>query len=226
MTKLSPQPSSLNRLEDGSVEIPLTVPWAEIQTALEKEIQKAVDEAEISGFRKGKAPRNLVEPKLDKSHLYSHAIEHLLPETYSKAVKEAKISPILYPKITLIKGQEGQDWEFKATTCEIPEVNLQFPLKTGKIDELRKEARVKIPNILIEEEANHRLATLAENLSGLGLTTTSYLQTKKLTLETLKSQMSQTARADLETEFILSHIQNEQKLPDRKSTLEFLQKMA
>ena len=203
----------------------MVIPWSEIQKTFEKEVDKTVANAEIQGFRKGKAPRNLVEPKLDKSHLYSHAVQHILPEIYAAAVKAANLKPVLYPQIKIVKGLEGQNWEFLAITCEAPIVNLPQPLKTGKLEELRKLARVKVPDLLVEEEANHRLASLAENITKLGLTTESYLTSKKLTPETLKARLAQDSRTDLETEFILLHIQSTHKFPDRKSALDFLQKL-
>lgn len=213
----------INRLSNGTIEIKLVIPWSDILAAYEKEVDEAVASAEIQGFRKGKAPRNLVEPKLDKSHLYSHSVQHLLPDVYATAIKEHGLKPILYPQIKIIKGQEDQDWEFQAITCEAPEVKL--PPKLIKLDELKKQVDVKVPDLLVEEEANHRLASLVENITKLGLTTESYLSSKKLTPTTLKSQISQSSRTDLETEFILLRIQNDRKFPDRKATLDFLQKL-
>lgn len=224
MTKSSPPPSSLNKLDNGTIELTLIIPWSDIQKAYEKEVGETVANTEIQGFRKGRAPRSMVEPKLDRSHLYSHAVQHLLPEAYAAAVKANNIKPILYPQIKIVKGQEGLDWEFLATTCEAPTVTL--PEKLDKdLNVLRQKSQVKIPDLLVEEEANHRLVALVENITKLGLTTESYLQSKKLTPTTLKSQISQSSRTDLETEFILLAIQKDHNLPDRKSTLDILQKL-
>ena len=96
-------------------------------------------------------------------------------------------------------------------------------LSVKDLDELRKLVNVKVPDLLVAEEVNHRLAALVENITQLGLTTESYLQSKKLTPDTLKSQLTSQARSDLEAEFILLAIQQSQKLADRKSTLDFLQ---
>lgn len=213
--------NEVTKKEDGSIQIKLVIPWPDIQSAYEKEVDETIANTEIQGFRKGKAPRDLVEPKLDKSQLYSHAVQHLLPKIYSTAVKEHNLKPILYPQISIQKNDFGQDWQFTATTCEAPEVIL--PEKLAKLDELRKIVAVKVPDLLVVEEVNHRLAALVENITQLGLTTESYLQSKKLTPETLKTQLSGQARSDLETEFILLAVQQGQKLADRKATLDFLQ---
>ncbi|TSC84543.1 MAG: trigger factor [Microgenomates group bacterium Gr01-1014_16] len=224
MIKSSPQLSSLNKLPNGTIELSLTVRWSDIQKGYEKEVTEAIANAELPGFRKGKAPRNLVEAKLDKSHLYSHAVQHLLPEAYAAAVKTHNLKPVLYPQIKILKGQENQDWEFQAITCEAPSVILPEKLSSD-LNTLRQKSQVKIPDLLVEEEANHRLASLAENITKLGLTSKQYLASKKLTPESLKAQISQNSRTDLETEFTLLHLQSVQKLPDRKSTLDFLQKL-
>ena len=84
---------------------------------------------------------------------------------------------------------------------------------------------MKIPDLLVEEEASHRLSALAENITRLGLSVDSYLKTKNLTPQDLKSQVSNEARASLEAEFILRGIQEQEKLTDRKSVLNFLQSL-
>lgn len=220
----------------GTITLLLKIPWADIQVAFEKEVEKAVKEAEIKGFRKGTAPRNLVEPGLDKNHLYSHAVQELLPEVYTRAVKAQNLKPILYPKIRILKAETGQDWEFEAVTCEIPVVTLP-DYKTGIsklpkepadtkldriIDYLQANSQITVPDLLVEEEANHRLSALIENLTQIGLTTESYLASKKMTAEGLKASIATTAKIGLTQEFILLQIQTREKLANRKATLDFL----
>ena len=77
----------------------------------------------------------------------------------------------------------------------------------------------------MEEEANHRLARLVENLTQLGTSVDQYLSTKKLTAAELKAQLASQTRADLTTEFILLEVQTTQKLADRTKTLEFLKSL-
>ena len=222
--------NKVTRLDNGTIEIILTLPWSDIKQVYDKEVDEAVKNTQIPGFRKGQAPRSQVEAKLDKSHLYSHSVQHLLPDLYTAAVKSHHLKPILSPQIKITQGQEGHDWEFSAVICEAPVVNFTLPAKLPtelpeKLDFLRKQAAIKIPDLLVEEETNHRLTALAENITKLGLTTDQYLSTKRLTPTDLKGQTSQEARIDLETEYILLHIQVKQKLPDRKSALDYLQKL-
>jgi FKBP-type peptidyl-prolyl cis-trans isomerase (trigger factor) len=231
--------STINRLKNGTLELKLTIPWPLIDAAFNRQVEKAVGETEIPGFRKGKAPRDVVEPKLDKSALMSNALSEILPQVYSDEVQKNNLKPILYPQIKIDKGETGQDWEFTATTCEAPEVVLpdyktELPKlhpKEGEnklqtiVEFLQKNSHVEVPDLLVEEESNHRLSGLAENLTQLGLDLPKYLQTKKITAEGLKAQTAQTARIDLEIELVLNKIRESEKLPDRAKTLDFLQSL-
>lgn len=214
----------------------LILPWSDILKEYEHQVLHAVEDTELPGFRKGKAPRDLVEPKLDKNQLYSRCIEELLPKVYSVEVQKRNLKPILYPKIRVLKGEIGQDWEFEAITCEAPTVILadyQAKLKDVKTEKpedrlasvlkvLSETTKVELSPILIEEEVNHRLANLTDNLTKLGMTTESYLSTKKTTADGLKANLTAEATADLTMEFILQEIGRIQKLTDRGQVLDFL----
>jgi len=231
--------ADLKRQTNGNLEITFSIPWSDIQTAYDKAVDHAVSHASLEGFRPGRAPRNLVEPKLDKNQLYSTALQDLLPKAYSQVVKDLKIQPILNPKITINSGQTGEDWQFTAVTCEPPTVNLpNYKVGVPKLPKepadtrldrviayLRSESKIQVPDILVEEEANHRLAALVENITHLGLSVDDYLKSKKTTSEDLKSQTAADARVALEAEFILTTLQSQEKLADRKATLDFLHKL-
>ncbi len=220
MTKSSLPSSSLSRPLNGNLELTLTVPWSRVHAAYESAVAEAVAAAELPGFRKGKAPRSLVEPKLDHNHTLSHALGHLIPKEYAAAVKEHSLKPLLNPRIKIVSGKEGEDWVFSATTCEAPKITL--PKKLLPLDKLIPVSRVLIPDLLVEEEANHHLNSLVENLTQLGTSVDQYLSTKKLTADELKAQLAKQAHDNLTTEFILLEVQKTQKLPDRAKTLEFL----
>lgn len=217
-------------LPNGNIEISLVLSWVEITKQLEKLILDAVANAELPGFRKGKAPRKLVEEKLNKNELLTHAAQELLPKLYEAAIKTHKITPILYPQITLVKAKENEDWEFTATVCEAPIVDLPSDYiksltketKENRLLWLDKNIQLNIPQILAEEEANHRLALLSENITKLGLSTEQYLQSKKTNAEGLRAQSLDEAKRDLKMEFVLEKIKKENKLENRAKTLDFI----
>ena len=227
---------NLQRSPDGTLILTLTLPWTEIKKEYEHQIHLAVDSAELPGFRKGKAPRDLVEPKLDKNQLYSKSVEALLPSVYSTALKSSNLKPILYPRIKIIKGELNSDWLFEAITCGAPPVTLgnyqnqAKDIKTDKPEDrlpailklLLDSSQVTLPQILVEEEVNHRLANLTDNLTKLGMTVDAYLSAKKTTPEGLKAIHTSEATADLTMEFILQEIGQQQKLSERTQVLDFL----
>ena len=113
-----------NKLPHNSFELTLTIPAVKIAEAKEKITNELVSEAEIDGFRKGKAPREVVEPKLDQNRVKGLIIEKLLPEFYAQAIQENNLQPIVNPQISLVSVEDGKDWQFKAVSCEKPTVTL------------------------------------------------------------------------------------------------------
>ncbi|MCL4360190.1 hypothetical protein M1555_02955 [Patescibacteria group bacterium] len=112
------------RQSDGTIELTITIPWANIEKTYEEVVNRAVENAEVTGFRKGKAPRNLVEPKLDKTKLYEEALQNIIPDVYNQAVTDAKIKPIINPKIELKEATEKKDWILRILTCERPALSM------------------------------------------------------------------------------------------------------
>ena len=109
---------------DGAIQLTITIPVDEVNKGYERAIVEIVNNAEIDGFRKGKAPRKLVEEKTDKSKIYEKVLQDIIPKAYVEAVKEHSLKPILSPKVELLKAKEGEDWEIRATTCEEPIIEL------------------------------------------------------------------------------------------------------
>ncbi len=116
--------STVNRIPDSTVELTITVPWTDVNKTYETVVSEAVKNAEVSGFRKGKAPRDIVEKNLDKTKLYEEVLKILIPQSYNQAVTEHKLTPIISPKVELKEANEGKDWVIRVLTCEKPPVTL------------------------------------------------------------------------------------------------------
>ncbi|MGI6119753.1 MAG: trigger factor, partial [Desulfosporosinus sp.] len=86
-----------------------------------KNISKKVN---IPGFRKGKAPRRIVELHVGKEALYNDALDPLIGVAYAKAVTESGINPVDQPSVDLVQVEEGKDLIFKAKVTVRPEVEL------------------------------------------------------------------------------------------------------
>ncbi|MFH0863819.1 MAG: trigger factor [Candidatus Gottesmanbacteria bacterium] len=133
---------AVNKLANGTIELTITTPWTDIQSNYEQVINEYVNEAELPGFRKGKAPRNLVIEKLDKNKVYEEVLKRIVPKYYSEAIKQESITPVIPPKIEVINFKENDVCQFKALTCEKPLVKLGDYQKG--IIELKKNKANKI----------------------------------------------------------------------------------
>jgi len=116
--------TSFKKLDNGNTELTITIPWTTVQETYTRVVDEIVKDAEVSGFRKGKAPRNVVEEHLDKNKTYEEVLKHLIPDSYAKAISEHTLKPIISPQITLSKAKEGEDWIVTALTCEKPSLTL------------------------------------------------------------------------------------------------------
>lgn len=232
-TKKSNQPA----LKDGTVTLKITVKKAAISKAYQSVLKASAQDVELKGFRKGRAPLNLVEQSLDKSALYSRVLELVLPPAYSQAVKAGKHLPLVDPQLTPIKMKEGEDWEFDAKLAEAPEVRVgdyrkyiakalraakrPKELKKDKerdwllqlvFDTLLKHAQVEPSPLLIEHEAHLAIHRLEKQLGELKLNLTDYLKSIKKSEEQFHQEYHQTARTNLALEFVLKAIMEQENI--------------
>ncbi len=114
----------LTWLPKKTFELEITIPWKEVKVDYDKTLKELAKETSVKGFRKGKAPLDMVEKNIDKQKVYEQVIRHLLPSFYQNAIKKHNLRPIVSPRIQAISLPENKDWVFKASSCEAPEVKL------------------------------------------------------------------------------------------------------
>lgn len=136
---------AIHRTPDATIEITVTVPWKEVQKVYDHVIDHAVEHAEMPGFRKGKAPKQLVEEKLDKTKVYEDVIRELLPDVYNQVVTKEKLAPIISPKVELKEAKEETDWQLVIRTCERPTVTLGDYQKTVKEGKTARHKKIWVP---------------------------------------------------------------------------------
>ncbi|SDF50124.1 trigger factor [Sporomusa acidovorans] len=112
------------RIDNHKTVLNLEIPQTEVTKALEKAYRKLANQVNIPGFRKGKAPRKVVEMRLGKEALLDEAFEILAPEAYAKALEEQAIDPVGRPEIEVVTLNEDEPLVFKATVVKKPEVTL------------------------------------------------------------------------------------------------------
>ncbi len=116
--------ATVNSVDQHKVEITIEVPATEVAKGIKQACQRIASQANIPGFRKGKAPRRILEMNFGKEAIMEEAFELLAGTSYNQALKENDIIPVTDPEIERITFEEGKDLVFKATLTKQPEVTL------------------------------------------------------------------------------------------------------
>ena len=135
--------SLIEKQSDGTIKLTITISKETAVKAQEAAIAAAVKQADIPGFRKGTAPKKVVEEKLNKDKLKEDTLRDILPAAYQEAVLEHNIRPIMNPKIHVDALEEGKDWVFEALTCEAPTIEVG-DYKKG-VKEVTAKSKIIIP---------------------------------------------------------------------------------
>lgn len=227
--------STISKQTDGTITLEITIAQVDIQKTKNDLIDESVKNADLPGFRKGKAPRKLVEEKLDKEKLKEEVLKKLLPNFYIQAVTQHKLRPIINPKIHIDKIEDEKDWTFSAITCESPVLELGDYKKTvqavtakskiilpgkepqsAKLEDIVKalleSCSAKIPKILIDHEADKLLAQTLDEIKRLGLTLDQYLSSTGKTPEQLREEYEKKAETDIKLEAILQTIAEKERI--------------
>lgn len=118
--------TTVERLPDHPARVVLEVEVEpeRVEQAVDRVYRRVVRDLRIPGFRKGRAPRKIVEMYLGKDALLQEAIEELVPAAYREAAKQAEIDPVSRAQIDIIDFGEGKPLTFKAEVDVKPEVTL------------------------------------------------------------------------------------------------------
>ena len=110
-----------DEIEQSQTVLHIELDEADINPYLNRAYNKVVGRVNIPGFRKGKAPRNIVEQYFGKESLINEALDSMLPEMTSKAISEQELNIVGMPSISL-EGMEPIS--FSATVPLIPSIDL------------------------------------------------------------------------------------------------------
>ncbi len=105
------------------VEVQVAVPWADMQAKWDEVLQKMSQDVEISGFRKGMAPVNIVEQQLG-TKLQDEVLKVVMPQFLIEALKGSDIIPIDYPKYEVVSFVKGQGLQYRAIVTNRPQVTV------------------------------------------------------------------------------------------------------
>ena len=114
----------VENLEKNMAKLTIEVSAEEFEKACEKAYQKNKNKINVQGFRKGKAPRNVIEKMYGAGVFFEDAANEIIPEAYADAAKESGLDIVSRPEIDVVQIEKGKSFIFTAEVAVKPEVEL------------------------------------------------------------------------------------------------------
>lgn len=153
----------VEKLEKNMAKLTIEVPAEELEKAMQNAYLRAKNRITIPGFRKGKAPRKMIEQMYGKGIFLEDAANALIPEQYSKALEECDFEIVSQPEIDVTQIEPGKAFIFTAEVAVKPEVTLgeykglEVPKSETEVTDEEIEAELKK-----EQEKNSRTITVED----------------------------------------------------------------
>lgn len=131
----------------GTLEVTATID--EVKAGFQQAVQRIANNVNIPGFRKGKAPRNIIESRYGKEAVAGEAFDIVVNKAYRKALEENKLTPVSEPKLDDKVFEEGKEMSVKITVTLKPEPELgeykglKLEKKAVRVDEKQIDAAVE-----------------------------------------------------------------------------------
>lgn len=149
--------TKLKNISDVKVELTISLGTEELKAAEQVALTKLAKEVKIEGFRKGKAPLEMVAAQVDTNLLNQETLENALSKSVAEAFLKEKVQAINRPEVDIKKFIPGTELEFTATTEIMPKVELGDYKKLG----VKKEA-IKVSKKEVKETIERILKNFAE----------------------------------------------------------------
>lgn len=144
--------TKLKNISDVKVELTISLGAEELKAAEQVALTKLAKEVKIEGFRKGKAPLEMVAAQVDPNLLNQETLENALSKSVAEAFLKEKVQAINRPEVDVKKFIPGTELEFTATTEIMPKVELgdykKLGVKKETIKVSKKEVKETIERIL------------------------------------------------------------------------------
>ena len=163
----------VEKMEKNMAKLTIEVSAEELDKAMQNAYLKARGKISIPGFRKGKAPRKMIEQMYGKGIFLEDAANALIPEHYSKALEECDLEIVSQPEIDVTQAEPGKAFIFTAEVAVKPEVTLgeykgvEVPKSETEVTDEDIDAEIKK-----EQEKNSRTVTVEDRRAENGDITT------------------------------------------------------
>ena len=154
--------TTVDKLSDTRVKLTVNVPFAELDQEIDQAYAAIAQQVSIPGFRKGKAPRQLIDARFGRGPILEQVVNDMLPSRYEQAVKENDLKVIGQPDVDISKIEDKDFVEFTAEVDIRPEFEVPDFSKIS----------VTVPALKADEEdVDKALEELAERFGELKDTT-------------------------------------------------------
>lgn len=153
----------VEKLEKSMAKLTIEVGAEEFESSLNVAYQKNKGRITLPGFRKGKAPRAMIEKMYGAGVFYEDAANDLIPDAYEEAAKESGLDIVSQPSIDVTQIEKGKPFIFTATVAVKPEVTLgeykglEVEKKTAEVTD--EELNAEIDRV---RESNSRIITVED----------------------------------------------------------------
>lgn len=151
----------VENLEKSMVKLTIEVSAEEFEKAMEKSYHKNKGKMTIQGFRKGKAPRKMLEKMYGPEIFFEDAANFVIPEAYEEAAKDSKLEIVSRPEIDVVDIGKDKPFVFSATVAVKPEVTLG---EYKGLEVTKKEVKIMAADVNAEidrvREQNSRMITV------------------------------------------------------------------
>ena len=159
---------SSNKTETNTYELKVAVDKETFAAAVSKVYKKQVKSINVPGFRKGKAPRNIIEKMYGTDVFYDDAMQECYPEALDAAAKEAELKIVVVTNVE-VEEVSAEGFTFKATCVVEPEIEIK-DYKGIEIEKKSTEVTDELVNEEIEKvrERNSRMVTVEDRAAQMG----------------------------------------------------------
>ena len=163
----------VEKLEKNMAKLTIEVSAEDLDKAMEKAYQKQKSRISLPGFRKGKAPRKMIESMYGKGVFMEDAVNSLVPQEYTKALGECDLEIVSQPEINVTQMEPGKALIFTADVAVKPEVTLgdykgvEVPKSEIAVTDEEVDAEVKK-----EQDKNARTVAVEDRAAANGDITT------------------------------------------------------
>jgi trigger factor len=150
--------STLTRLAPTQVELEIPIIDEEMAAAEERAFRRLAKNVKLPGFRAGKVPRKVFEQTYGSHSIANEALDEVVPEVYSRAVREHDLSPVDRPKMELLPAEDGKPSRIKAT------VDVRPPIELGEYKGIEVETEAAS---ITDEDVERSIQALAKERATL-----------------------------------------------------------